>query len=92
MNEAGESVRIENAPAPRPRVPGLEYARRAGGQRDRMAVGINSHGARDRGYHFTSRGVTFPHPLPLPPHLPPPIVGDEKLGLAKQRSPHTRRR
>ena len=70
-------VRIESAPAPRPRAPGLEYARR--GQRDRMAVGINSHGACDRGYHFTSRGVTFPHPLPLPPHLPTPIVRDKTL-------------
>ena len=32
------------------------------------------------GISLTSRGITFPHLVPLPPHLSPPIVGDETLG------------
>ena len=47
---------------------------------DVMVVGSNRHAARLGDITFTRGIITFPPLLPLPPHLPPPIVGDETLG------------
>ena len=44
-----------------------------------MKVGIKSHAIASRRYHFTSRAITFPQFVSVPPHLPPPIVHDKML-------------